>query len=398
MNDTDRYNNFINLYPNDEPSSGNNNKSGATNLIEGVNQEDSMLLDRFMTIYRLIIKDHQTFTPELQLQWCEILIEVAMNKAFISQYTINGEKLPHKLSQPKMLQNQNIIIEHSMKVISKLMRLKYGPSFYLMGCLFSNKYKFPITFLDHDDSKALKYYKMGAKLRHDECCYRCGICYEYGKGTDKDIDQAIEWYKRGSEYCENHNCMFRLGYIYLYDFCDIIQCMEWFEMADSYGSFHACFEMAKIYEFNDLPEWLQIRLNKNVKNNKLALKYYYKCANKYNYSLAQWKLGYCYERGLLGLPVTGVKSLAWYYKSVESVKKANTNDNNSNQKLNIMGMLGIIGWYITGIPGVLKPNSDQALAWSERAYACLQNNTPPAVRVKVERAYSVLSSLQQSTS
>lgn len=397
MNDTDRYNNFMKLYPSDEHNDSRGNRGNIAGVAECGTQTDSILIDKFMKIYRLIIEDYQTFTPELQLQWCEILIDVAMNETFISQYTINGEKLPYKLDQSKMLQNQNIIIEHSMKVISKLMRLKYAPSFYLMGSLFSNKYKFPITFLDHDDSKALKYYIMGGKLNHSECCYRCGICYEYGKGTDKDIDEAIEWYKRGSEYCGNHNCMFRLGYIYLYELCDIIQCMEWFETADANGSLHACFEMGKIYEFDDLPEWLQVRLNKNIKSNEMALKYYYKCANEYNYSLAQWKLGYCYEQGLLGLPIIGLKSLAWYYKSIESTKKTHNNENNSNLKLNIMSILGIIGWYITGIPGILEPNFDQALVWSKRAYANLQNNTPPAVRFKVERAYSILSSLQQST-
>lgn len=403
MNGTDRYNNFMKFYPDDKPNSSSNNDNGNKDKnVKGINensQRDSVLIDKFLRIYKLIIKDYQTFTPALQLQWCEVLIEVAMNETFISQYTINGEKLPYKLTEQKMLQNQNIIIEHSMKVISKLMRLKYGPSFYLMGCLFSNKYKFPITFLDHDDSKALKYYIMGGKLKHSECCYRCGICYEYGRGTEKNIDQAIEWYKRGSECCGNHNCMFRLGYIYLYELNDVIQCIEWFEMADLNGSFHACFEMGKIYEFDDLPEWLQRRLNKNIKNCRMALKYYYKCATKYNYSLAQWKLGYCYEQGLLGLPVNGLKSVAWYYKSVKSIEMntttTTTNSNNNNPMLNIMSILGIIGWYITGIPGILEPNLSQALIWSRRAYMYLQNNTQTAVRKKVEHAYNILSSIQQ---
>lgn len=44
------------------------------------------------------------------------------------------------------------------------MRIKYEPSFYLKGCLFSKKCKLLNTFLDHNDSKGLKLLYNGGSL------------------------------------------------------------------------------------------------------------------------------------------------------------------------------------------------------------------------------------------
>ncbi|CAL9732737.1 hypothetical protein MOUN0_O04786 [Monosporozyma unispora] len=375
----DRYNNFMKPYPNtaiDEPISQLSIKEE-----EEEAEEILPLLKEFLRIYELTIQDYQTFTPEIQLQWCEILIQVSRDEAFISQYTINGEKLTYKLNTEQMNRNCNIIIEHSMKVMTKLIRLKYGPAYYLMGCLYSHKYKVPITFLDHDDTKALEYYDKGAKLKHSECCYRCGICYEYGKGCVKDINKAIRYYELGAMKCNNYDCMFRLGHIYLYELQDVKEGMKWYEMAQLHGSNHACFEMGKIYEFNGLNDKLKFLLNDNkiFKDYKLSLKYYYRCAMKYNYSLAQWKLGYCYEQGLLGLPINGIKSLSWYYKSVT----------NNDKIINIMSVLGITGWYITGIPGVMNPNWSQALQWAIKACNTVSGNQT-SVKLKAERCRDIL--------
>lgn len=352
-----------------------------------INQEarinkDQGIIDEFLRVYELTIKDYQNFTPEIQIQWCEILIQVSGNAQFISRYTINGEKLSHELNHEQMVRNANIIIEHSMKVVTKLIRLKYGPAYYLMGCLYSHKYKVPITFLDQDDAKALEYYKKGAVLRHSECCYRAGICYEYGKGGAKDTLKAIEYYKIGALKCSNYDCMFRLGHVYLYDKGDVTESLKWYDMGQLNGSCHACFEMGKLYEFNGLNEDIQnLLLTYGIgRDYKLALTYYYRCATKYDYSLAQWKLGYCYEQGMLGLRVDGLKSLAWYYESVKSKER--------DKILNVMGILGISGWYITGIPGVLHPNWTLALQWATKA--CSVPGTQVGVRAKAERCRDAL--------
>lgn len=374
----DRYNNFMKPYP---PTLDDSIQKLSIKSDEPVKKSKADdIIDEFLRIYELTIQDYQNFTPEIQLQWCEILIQVSGNKKFVSRYTINGEKLSHELNHEQMIRNANIIIEHSMKVVTKLIRLKYGPAYYLMGCLYSHKYKVAITFLDQDDMKALEYYKKGAVLRHSECCYRAGICYEYGKGAVKDTSKAIEYYKIGALKCNNYDCMFRLGHISLYENGDVTESIKWYDMGQLNGSCHACFEMGKIYEFNGLNEDIQNLLMAYgiERDYKLALTYYYRCAIKYDYSLAQWKLGYCYEQGSLGLRVDGLKSLSWYYESVKGHDKM----------LNVMGILGISGWYITGIPGVLNPNWAQALQWASRA--CDIPGTQAGVKAKAERCRDLL--------
>lgn len=181
----------------------------------------------------------------------------------------------------------------------------------------------------------------------------------------------MQYYKMGaSDECDNNSdCMYRLGIITLQSpLGDVNEAIHFFIRAESLGSSHSCFELGKIYEFDSLNIDLQDRL-KQVgieRDPSRALTYYYKCASGYDYSLAQWKLGHCYEHGLLGLRVHALKSLGWYYKSVQ------------HSLPNTMGLLGIAGWYLTGIPGVLQPDRQEALQWFHKVL--LQPNASPVVK------------------
>ena len=332
----------------------------------------------FYQVYKKTIADSLKFTPEIQMQWCETLLEYAFKEDFISQYNINAEKLKRSLRPEEMLKNQKVILEHSFKVLAKLITLKWPPAMYLMGTLYSHQPYLPIknkNIVIKNDEKALEYYCKAAKLNNSDACYRAGICFEYQRGTssldpsptrEQCIKKAFQYYQKGAEVCSNSACMYKLGMSHLYGLnmqkTDVLLAIKWFDEAAQKGdSPQTLYELGKIYEFSVLPSEIQNLLFANGvrKDSHLAIKYYQQCAKDFGYPLAQWKLGNCYEFGDLGLPVVAKKSICWYSKAAAAQPRGNP-----------MAMLSLSGWYLTGAASVLKPNNIEALNWALKSSKC----------------------------
>lgn len=323
---------------------------------------------RFYEVYMSTISDSNKFTPEIQMKWCETLLEFAFVDEFLSHYNINAEKLKRELRPDEILKNQKVILEHSFKVLTKLITLKWGPAMYLMATLYSHQPYLKIknkNIVVRNDKKALEYYCRASKLNHSDACYRAGVSYEFQRGVSPEefskqqsLHKAFQYYERGAQICSNSACMYKLGMFYLYgdEHQDATQSIKWFKKAAKQGdSPQALYELGKIYEFSSLSPHIQQLLTRNEtrRDPSLALKYFYKCAMNCDYPLAQWKLGYCYEFGELQLPVMAKKSIAWYAKAALAQPKGNA-----------MAMLALSGWYLTGASGVLKPNDKEAFKWA----------------------------------
>lgn len=322
---------------------------------------------KFYEVYSATVKDSVNFTPEIQMKWCETLLEFAFDDEFLSHYNINAEKLKRELKPEEMIKNQKVILEHSFKVLTKLITVKWGPALYLMGTLYSHQPYLAIknkNIVVRNDRKALDYYCRAAKANHSDACYRAGVCYEFQKGTtdvsspSESLALAFRYYLRGAEQCSNSACMYKLGMFCLYreDFQDVPQAVSWFKKAvKQRDSPQALYELGKIYEFTSLSPAVQHLLSEYsiTPNPAKALKKFYECATTCDYPLAQWKLGHCYEFGELRLPVVAKKSIAWYAKAALSQPKGNA-----------MAMLALSGWYLTGATGVLQPNDQEAFKWA----------------------------------
>lgn len=340
---------------------------------------------QFRQVYEQTINDASKFTPHIQLKWCETLLEFAFNPNYIIQYTVNAERLNRPLNDIEMIKNQKIMVTHALKVLNKLTNLQYNKAFYLLGSLYSHKVThfklINYEFIEKNDSIALKNYQIGAELGDMDCCYRVGISFEYMKGTDLNLNihdcllNAIKFYQMGAEL-GNVDCMFRLGNL-------LVECPKdtslrnlntgifWYQEASRLGNNHACFALGQIYEFNNLNESLQDALLINdkimVPDYEKSLKYYYNCATKFNYSIAQWRIGHCYEFGEMGLPVNGMKAMAWYYQSSLMDGK---------RSINAMGMLGIAGFYFTGIRNILNSNYQESFKWLLKANEVSRGKIP----------------------
>lgn len=352
----------------------------------------------FYRVYQQTINDANKFTKPVQLKWCETLLQYAFKPSFLIRYNINAERLKRDLKESEMSQNKRTILEHALRVLTKLTQLNYPPALYLLGTLYSHQPYIaipkPMEIVNKNDAKALDYYRRAADLGHKEAMYRTGVCYEYGRGVDRSILGEHESLKLAQKYYEtgalskgDSSSMYKLGMFYLKGLAtksgeiviekDPMQALYWFRMAvkeieipnnptgnspttlDSISP-QAMMELGKIYGFEEIDDSTRQALLRNgISQNKVtAIKYYYRCAHEFDYSLAQYKLGRFYEFGEMGLPVIPKKSIAWYAKS--SMNKT---------KPNPMAMVALSGWYLTGAEGVLKPNDKEAFKWVSRASA-----------------------------
>lgn len=323
---------------------------------------------KFYEIYSKTVADSAKFTPEIQLKWCETLLEYAFDDEFLGHYNINAERLKRELKPEERQKNQRVILEHSFKVLAKLISVKSGAALYLMGTLYSHQPYLQIKnkhIVSRNDERALEYYCRAANCDHSDACYRAGVCYEFQRGVtisqQESLVMALNYYRRGADLFDNSACMYKLGMFSLYreQFRDVPQALKWFERASTQGeSPQALYELGKIYEFSSLPPPVQQLLTSNgiTRQPSRALKYYYKCAADCNYPLAQWKLGHCYEFGELQLPVVAKKSIAWYAKAALAQPKGNA-----------MAMLALSGWYLTGATAVLRPNDKEAFYWAQKS-------------------------------
>ncbi|QLG73987.1 hypothetical protein HG535_0F04990 [Zygotorulaspora mrakii] len=327
----------------------------------------------FRKVYIETVADSSTFTPQIQIKWCETLLEYAFNDEFLTYYNINADKLKRELKSEEKLKNQKVILEHSFKVLTKLISMKCGAAMYLMGTLYSHQPYLKIknrNIVVKNDKKALEYYCRASRLDHSDACYRAGVCYEFQKGVSAEemtkpqsLQKALYYYDRGAQICNNSSCMYKLGMLSLYgeDETNLnpLKAVEWFKKAGKSGnSPQSIYELGKIYEFTGLPKHTQKLLQQsNIKmSSSKSLKYYYDCAMNFSYPIAQWKLGHCYEFGELQLPVFAKKSIAWYAKASLAEPKGNA-----------MAMLSLSGWYLTGASGVLQPNDEEAFKWAQKS-------------------------------
>ncbi|CAR23496.1 Ack1p [Lachancea thermotolerans CBS 6340] len=340
----------------------------------------------FYRVYQVTVDDSPNFTPKVQMKWCETLLTYSFNTEFVSNYNINSNKLKPRLTPEEALKNQKIILEHALKVLTKLITLQYGPALYLMATLYSHQPYLDIKIqavIVRNDAKALDYYTRAAALNESEACYRAGVCYEYQRGTPTELDKAqclqkaVYFFDRGATQCGNTACMYKLAMLLLHGVNekysaqavlqqDVKAAMHWFKKAaaesaptnGAVGSPQAMYELAKIYERDGLQPALQERLEAAgiSRDATRALQYYHRCATLCSYPLAQWRLGQCYEFGQLNLPVAANKSIAWYAKAAMAQPRGNP-----------MAMMALSGWYLTGATGVLKPNNREAYNWARKA-------------------------------
>jgi uncharacterized protein len=217
--------------------------------------------------------------------------------------------------------------------------------FFLANCCGSG-----LLGLQVDHERAYHLYLQAGKQNHAAASYRVAVCNELGVGTRKDPSRAFAFYRKAASLGDTA-AMYKLGMILLSGSLgqpkNTREAIGWLkraaEQADEDNP-HALHELGLLHE---MP-------NSNVViHDEAYAKDLFTKAAQLGFVASQYKLGFCYEYGLLGCPIDPKRSIAWYTKAAE--------------KGDAEAELALSGWYLTGSEGVLPQSDAEAYLWARRA-------------------------------
>ena len=248
--------------------------------------------------------------------------------------------------------NRERYLSEACKIVKKLAHSGYPDAmFYLADCYTTGK-----LGLAPDPKEAFGMYQGAAKAGHANAAYRTAVCCEIGSeqggGTRKDPLKAIQWYKRAAQLGDVP-AMYKLGVILLRGLLgqqqNVAESLSWLKkaayLADDENP-HALHELGQLYSDAGHAQ------GKIQPNEQYAFNYFRKAA-ELQYKFAQYRLGKCYEYGLLGCPVEPRCSIAWYSRAAAQGEHE--------------AELSLSGWYLTGCGSILEQSDTEAFLWARKA-------------------------------
>lgn len=175
-----------------------------------------------------------------------------------------------------------------------------------------------------------------------------------GAGTKKDAHRAAQFYRKAA--ASGHpGAMYKFGMVLVNGLLNQQrnprEGISWLKRASTNETEpcpYAFHELGCLYEGTreDIPR------NVLIADLNYAYELFLKAANM-GYAPSQYKLGLCYEYGLLNLPIDARRSISWYTKAAEQGDPE--------------AELALSGWYLTGSEGILKQSDTEAYLWARRA-------------------------------
>lgn len=254
-------------------------------------------------------------------------------------------------SKPKEARKIN---HEALKITKKLVGRK-GKSVHPASMFFlANAYGSGLLGLEISHRKAYELYERAAKHNHGPSAYRAGVSCEVGVGTLCSISKAVEYYRRGAK-SRDTLAMYKYATVLLQgklgQIKDPVEGIEWLQRAADTATTscpHPLHELALFYEAKD-----PIHTIPTIKPDpNLAFQYYYKAA-LLNYAPSQQRIGEAFEKEQLNRPINARESIMWYARAAFNGDES--------------AMLNISGWYLTGAEGVLAQSDNLAFEWAQRA-------------------------------
>lgn len=158
-----------------------------------------------------------------------------------------------------------------------------------------------------DVSEAVKWWRRAAEQNHAQAQFNLGVCYENGQGVAKDAAEALNWYRKAADQnypAAQHN----LGNFYYEGKGVATNCMEavgWWRKAAEQNNPVAQNNLGNSY----------CQGEGVVKNEIEAVTWYRKAADQ-GYAVAQYNLGKCCANGQ-GVTKDFGEAAKWYRKAAE---------------------------------------------------------------------------------
>lgn len=217
--------------------------------------------------------------------------------------------------------------------------------------LLAEYYGKGLLSLPVDHAKAFSLYVQASKQNHPTAAYRAAVCYEVGAGTKRDNNRAVLFYRKAAALGDNL-AMHKVALILLYGKLgqrkNLKEGITWLKRAaNAADATHpeALHDLAQCYEKKGGCPVL-------IPDEHYAFELYARAA-QFGFAPSQFRLGACYEYGLLGCQVDPSCSIKWYSKSAEQGFPD--------------AELALSSWYLSGSHGVLQQSDPDACLWARKA-------------------------------
>ena len=201
-----------------------------------------------------------------------------------------------------------------------------------------------------DNDRAYPLFVAASKHGHAEAGYRAALCYEFGWGTRKDAQKAVQYYRQSAS--KNHpGAMFRLGNACLKGDLGLDnrsrEGLKWMKRAAESADFQynsAPYELGVLHETGHGDDIF--------KDESYAAQLFTQAADL-GHAEASYRLGDAYEHGTLNCPKDPALSVHFY--------------NGAAQRGHPMAMMALCAWYMVGAEPVLEKDENEAYEWARKA-------------------------------
>ena len=201
-----------------------------------------------------------------------------------------------------------------------------------------------------DYDRAFPLFIAASKHGHAEAGYRAALCYEFGWGTRKDPQKAVQFYRQSAS--KTHpGAMSRLGRACLMGDLGLIsrqrEGLKWLKRASESADYQynsAPYELGLLHETGYGDDIFQ--------DESYAAQLFTQAADL-GHMEANYRLGDAYEHGKLGCPRDPALSVHFYTGAA--------------QQNHPLAMMALCAWYMVGAEPVLDKDENEAYEWARKA-------------------------------
>lgn len=288
-----------------------------------------------------------------QLNFARYLFESA--EKIMTDHTQLGLEVPDdETKEARLMKMASILEQEGIKWIRRL--ATYGPGnlrhplaeaqFLLAEYIGTGLYGLKINH-----QKAFNLYIQASKQNHSQSAFRVAVCYELGAGTKQDNMRGVQFYRKAASLGDNlamHKLALTLLYGKLGQKRNLKEGMSWLKRAANNADVlhpEPLHDLAQCFEKHGGCPIV-------IPDEYYAFELYSRAAN-FGFAPSQFRLGACYELGLLGVEPDAALSIKWYGKAAaQGYPEAE---------------LALAGWYLDGAPKILERNELTAFRWVKKA-------------------------------
>ena len=339
-------------YPQPPPAPSNLDNA---HLRSAVGENASLLsTKKTLEMYRANVK--KTNDPTIQYEFAVFMINAAQELA-----TSERDNDSQRQSSPRPTGDlesihrdgstpggsQADLLREARQILQKLSDRSYPyAQYYLADGYASGLFNKGVE----DNDRAFPLFVAASKHGHAEAGYRAALCYEFGWGSRKDAQKAVQFYRQSAS--KNHpGAMARLGKACMTGELGLgnryREGVKWLKRAAESADFQynsAPYELGLLHEtgFGD----------DIFKDESYAAQLFTQSADL-GHVEANYRLGDSYEHGKLNCPRDPALSVHFYTGAA--------------QRGHPLAMMALCAWYMVGAEPVLEKDENEAYEWARKA-------------------------------